>query len=114
MKWQRLIDLKDDYIKVGTFFKFHPCDFFAGERVIEVIMCPSSSDYAAFEFFVTAGYESGTRLTFVPIDMAEKCDHLKKSWLIENWYRYMYPESNLSDVYVGRKSSIKTLPVKEV
>ncbi|MDY7575716.1 Imm45 family immunity protein [Actimicrobium sp. CCI2.3] len=113
MNWIKLVDFEDEYLKIGTFLKFHPCDFFAGERVIEVIMCPSSSNYAAFEFFVTAGHESGKRLSFVPIVKVDKCDYLEKSWLLENWYRYIYPESNLSDVYVGRQSSIKKLPIKK-
>ncbi|GAA4018630.1 Imm45 family immunity protein [Actimicrobium antarcticum] len=114
MKWQRLIDLKDEYLKVGTCLRFHPCDFFAGERVVEIMMCPSSSDYAVFEFFVTAGYESGTRIGFVPIASMDKGDQLGTSWLIENWYKYIYSESNLHDVYVGRKRSIKKLPFEKV
>ena len=113
MNWQKLIEIESEYLAVGTLLRFPPCDFFAGERVIEIMMCSAFSAEEAFVFIVTSGFESGKKLGYVPINAASKdsCHQLSKHWLLDNWYKYIYPESNLADVYVGRRKALTDLQI---
>jgi hypothetical protein len=115
MDWSPLIKSKQKTIQVGTIFRFPPCDYFAGESIIEIIMCTSHEEHSIFEFYCISGYKSGRKIGFIPRDCYPdvSADNLKLSWLLKNWYKFVYPESNLHDVYISRRNAALKIPTND-
>jgi len=113
MEHVKLIDSKDKWISAGTVFRFPVYDFFAGQKIIEIMMCMSPNTWALFVFYPIAGYESGK---LFGAQITEKFrentieNAVAKSWLVDNWYDQIYPNSNLSEVHIYRRPAPLTIP----
>lgn len=109
---RRLVDASSDFIRVGTVFAFPVHGHFAGEPFVELMLCACPTGDMLFEFYPISGYESGTYLAAsVPADCypGASRDGLKAQWIIDNWYRRIFPESNLDEVVVYRRPALPAL-----
>ena len=109
MNWQKLIEVKSEFIKVGTVFRFPTYSYFSGENIVEIMLCKTLSKSKIFEFFIISGYKSGHCFAFIPRNIDTNGDHIRLSWLLKNWYVYVDPMSNLNDVYIFRRKENNTL-----
>lgn len=108
-KWQKLIDFKEDTIRLGSVLRL-PAQY-PYESVVEfMVFEPNDSDYG-LGLMVRSGYKAGLTLVILPNESQPKSSRgLSTQWLITNWQTWVYPDCAVKQVWLNEQPRIPKLP----
>ena len=96
MEWNKLVSSNEKFLTHGTVLKVlgsYPYEEFVDFMVFD----PSIKD-KGLGLIVSSGYKAGLVLVILPHESGEHS--LSREWLIKNWQHWVYPECDVSDVYI--------------
>ena len=101
MEWNNLIELDEEYIGRGTIFRFpavYPFD-----SVVDFMLFLDPYSDSGFSLVCVTGYKSGHHEGMLPEEALAEGEviAISKNWLIENWTKWVYPETQPSEVRVA-------------
>lgn len=95
--WIKLIDFEGDHICRGSILRF-PAKWPYENIVDFMVFDPLDSD-KGMGFIVSSGYKGGLISVILPKESDLNLS-ISAKWLKNNWNHWVYPECNLSDVYL--------------
>lgn len=97
MNWKKLIDqIEELFLGRGTVFRF-PATWPYEEKV-DYMLIENASSPSDFSLLVSSGYKAGIVCLNLPKEADPKNKGISSKWLIENWNKWIYEESKVSDV----------------
>ena len=108
-KWQKLIDFKDETIRLGSVLRL-PAQY-PYESVVEfMVFEPNDSDYG-LGLMVRSGYKAGLTLVILPAEsQPQNSRGLSSQWLIKHWQTWVYPSCPVEHVWLNEQPRIPQLP----
>ena len=111
MKWIKLTNSDAEWFSHGTVFRL-PGKYPYADLVDFMVFEPSEPDRGQ-GLMVSSGYKAGLILVLLPkessIKEAQSYRSIEKNWLIANWSRWVYPECDVSEVYVSEGYNAKPI-----
>ena len=100
MEWTKLTELKEENLWRGTVFRFPA--FYPFEPVVDFMLFLDSKSESGFSLVCTTGYKAGHFEGSLPKEALStgKVHAINKNWLLENWSKWIYPETPVSEVKV--------------
>ena len=97
MNWIKLINCDKDSFPHGTVFRLTVK--YPYENVIDFMVFEPSQESKGQGLMVSSGYKAGLILILLPKESGKLA--IEKEWLINNWSHWVYPECDVSDVFVS-------------
>ncbi|WP_404684815.1 Imm45 family immunity protein [Raoultella terrigena] len=95
----KLIDYKEKSISRGTVFRL-PANW-PYEEWVDFMLFETQDDERPYGLIVSAGYKAGLFLIKLPIEsISDEGLGISTEWVIANWAKWIYPECDVSDVYL--------------
>ncbi|MBS9426010.1 hypothetical protein EAE90_20885 [Photorhabdus caribbeanensis] len=95
----KLIDHIEKYISRGTVFRL-PATW-PYEEQVDFMVFETQDDERPYGLIVSSGYKAGLILVKLPAECSLiETRGLSTQWIIDNWAKWIYPECDVSDVYV--------------
>ncbi|HCR58845.1 Imm45 family immunity protein [Raoultella terrigena] len=95
----KLINYKEKGISRGTVFRL-PATW-PYEEWVDFMLFETQDDERPYGLIVSSGYKAGLFLIKLPIESISDEGHgLSTEWVIANWEKWIYPECDVSDVYL--------------
>jgi len=69
------------------------------EEVVDFMLFELIDGVGGYGLMVTSGYKTGLTLIKLPQDCVVS-GGISKSWVIDNWAKWIYPDCDVSEVYV--------------
>lgn len=84
------------------------------ESVVDFLVCETIGQ-KVYTLTVASGYKSGSPLIRLPLDsLPDACSSgIKVHWLKTNWYKWIYPQCLIEDVWLIRNRNIPKLPKQQ-
>jgi hypothetical protein len=71
------------------------------EDVVDFMIYESQDEERPYGLIVTSGQKAGLILTLLPVEsVAADSGGLSVRWVVDNWGGWIYPECDVSDVYL--------------
>jgi hypothetical protein len=108
-KWKKLINFKEETIRLGTVFRL-PAQY-PYEKVVEFLVFePNDANYG-LGLMVRSGYKAGLTLVILPLESQPTNQRgLSTQWLITNWQKWVYPDCAVKHVWLNEYPKIPRLP----
>jgi len=111
MQWCKLLDYGEEYIPRGAVFRIKGSG--SHEEVVDLLAYDPAQKERGLGLLVSSGYKSGLILVVLPKESSGVGrGAILKNWLIENWSHWVYPECDVSDVYLIENYPVPTHPEK--
>ncbi|AJF72050.1 MULTISPECIES: Imm45 family immunity protein [Raoultella] len=95
----KLIDYKEKSISRGTVFRL-PANW-PYEEWVDFMLFETQDDERPYGLIVSSGYKAGLFLIKLPIEsISDEGLGISTEWVIANWAKWIYPECDVSDVYL--------------
>lgn len=95
----KLIDYKEKNISRGTVFRL-PANW-PYEEWVDFMLFETQDDERPYGLIVSSGYKAGLFLIKLPIEsISDEGLGISTEWVIANWAKWIYPECDVSDVYL--------------
>lgn len=100
-KWFRLIDLDPlSSIGRGSLLQFFDESWRAEQVILMICETFGNSDFP-YSLVRLTGSKSGIcPMQLLPSPSSEKAAGLNVGWLIDNWDKWIWPDSNINDVWI--------------
>ena len=101
MKWIKLIETEAPRFYRGMVFRL-PGKYPYEVWVDFMIYIPPITQETGLGLMVISGYKRGNTLVILPHESTvegHKC--IEKNWLIKNWENWVYPDCDVSEVYIS-------------
>ena len=96
MNWIEFTKLELESISRGAVFCFpakHPF-----ESKVHFMLIEEPESDSGFKFICSSGYHSGQTEVFLPQEATATSGGIDKKWLIDNWTKWVYPETPIEMV----------------
>ncbi len=110
MTWCKLIDLPEDNIFRGAVLRF-PAKY-PYEDIVDFMVFDPSEDGKGMGLITSSGYKSGLICVVLPLESGERA--ISKSWLLDNWKYWVYPDCDVSEVFVIVNYPEPSLPDRDM
>ncbi len=108
-KWIRLSDFEEDEIRRGSLLRF-PAQY-PYESIVELMVYEANDSERGLGLMVSSGYKAGLSLVILPFESRPQDKNgLMTHWLIENWHQWVYPETNVHEVWLTENWKTLKLP----
>ena len=108
-KWIRLRDFEEDEIRRGSLLRF-PAQY-PYESIVELMVFEANDSERGLGLMVSSGYKAGLTLVILPFESRPQGKNgLMSHWLIENWHQWVYPETNVHEVWLTENWKTLKLP----
>jgi hypothetical protein len=108
-KWQKLIEFKEETIRLGAVFRL-PAQY-PYEKVVEFMVFEPNDSAYGLGLMVRSGYKAGLTLVILPIESQPLNKRgLSTQWLIDNWHKWVYSDCAIKYVWLSEYSKIPRLP----
>lgn len=94
MKWIKLVDTENIYLKRGTLLKFEASYPF--ESQVIMMVCEGHS-INTFGLITITGFKAGINM-YVQFPKEYTENGVMKDWLVNNWNYWVYPDSEVNNV----------------
>ncbi|MDE3739081.1 Imm45 family immunity protein [Pseudomonas resinovorans] len=95
---KKLVDLEDEELRSGNVLRF-PGQWPYEERV-DLMVVDLSDEETPYALVVSSGHKAGLILVRLPCECVSlESRGIRKSWLIKNWSKWVYPECEIGDVF---------------
>ncbi|MEX0526217.1 Imm45 family immunity protein [Raoultella terrigena] len=95
----KLIDYKEKSISRGTVFRL-PANW-PYEEWVDFMLFETQDDERPYGLIISSGYKAGLFLIKLPIEsISDEGLGISTEWVIANWAKWIYPECDVSDVYL--------------
>ena len=101
MKLVRLLDAENVGFGRGWIFRCNKAEY-PYEDKVEFMIREERESPSGFALIVISGHKAGLTLLHIPLEARLVGQGIAKSWLIENWTKWIYPECPIEDVLVFR------------
>ena len=94
----KLVDSRDACIWHGNILRVrgkYPYEEFVDFMVFETL-----SEDRPHGLIVTSGYKAGLILVYLPKESSSLDGGVDREWVVSNWDKWIYPDCNVSDVYL--------------
>ena len=110
-KWIRLSDFEEDEIRRGSLLRF-PAQY-PYEPIVELMVFEANDSERGLGLMVSSGYKAGLTLVILPFESRpEDKSGLMSQWLVNNWHKWVYPETNVREVWLTENRKTPKLPKK--
>lgn len=101
MEWSSLLELNGENLCRGTVFRFPAVDPF--ESVVDFMLFRDFNSDSGFSLVCVTGRKAGHHEGCLPEEALAKgkVSAISKSWLVKNWTKWVYPETQASEVRVA-------------
>ena len=101
MKWEKLVDIQEENLWRGTVFRFPAVYPF--ESVVDFLLFFDPHSESGFSLICSTGYKCGHHEGSLPVEAraSGNVKAISRSWLIENWKKWVYPDTALSEILVS-------------
>ncbi|WP_090268559.1 Imm45 family immunity protein [Pseudomonas panipatensis] len=94
----RLVDYKESSIWHGNVLR--ACGKYPYEEFVDFMVFETQSEDTPYGLIVTSGYKAGLILVCLPKESSSVAGGVDKEWIVSNWERWIYPDCDVSDVYL--------------
>ncbi|ETS32872.1 hypothetical protein PTE_00011 [Photorhabdus khanii NC19] len=95
----KLIDIQDHALRHGNVFRL-PAQW-PYEEFVDFMVVDLSNTERPYGLIVTSGHKAGLILVKLPAECSLiETRGLSTQWIIDNWAKWIYPECDVSEVYV--------------
>ena len=99
MEIKKLINYKNNTIYRGNVFRL-PAQW-PYEDWVDFMVFETQDSERPYGLIVSSGYKAGLFLIKLPGESLSDKEHaLSTQWIIDNWAKWIYPECDVSDVYL--------------
>lgn len=70
------------------------------EECVDFMLFETQVEDRPYGLIVTSGYKAGLILIYLPKESACLNGGIDKEWMLSNWAKWIYPDCDVSDVYV--------------
>ena len=111
--WTRLIDLNQKSIGRGVVLRI-PATYPYESVVDFIVFDPSESD-RGLGLLVATGHKAGLVRVLLPKESEgrENSRGIETQWLVENWKNWVYPESEVFDVFYSDHYPAPAMPMEK-
>jgi len=101
MEWSNLLELNEEELWRGAVFRFPA--IYPFESVVDFMLFDNPYSDSGFSLICTTGCKSGLLKSNLSEEALAKGDvkAISKSWLIENWTKWVYSETKVSEVRIA-------------
>lgn len=94
----KLLESKGGSIWRGNIFRVR--GKYPYEELVDFMVFETQSDDRPYGLIVTSGYKAGLVLVYLPKESSSVEGGVDKEWIASNWNKWIYPDCNVSDVYL--------------
>lgn len=94
----KLIDCTSDAFQRGSVFRVP--GKYPYEETVDFMVFEILEEDRRFGLMVTTGYKAGLTLVRLPAESNHGTFGLSKEWVLANWAKWIYPDSDISQVNV--------------
>lgn len=101
MEWNNLIEFEEEYIGRGAIFRFPAVYPF--ESVVDFMLFLDPHSDSHFSLVCVTGCKAGHHEGMLPEEALAEGEvvAISKNWLVKNWTKWVYPETQASEVRVA-------------
>ena len=70
------------------------------EEWVDFMVYEVPADERGYGLIVTSGYKAGSVVVHLPKESHSESCGLSKDWVVANWSKWIYPECDISSVYL--------------
>jgi hypothetical protein len=70
------------------------------EQYVDFMLFETQAEDTPHGLIVTSGYKAGLILVYLPIESSSPKGGVDRKWMVNNWNKWVYPDCNISDVYL--------------
>ena len=94
----KLIDFEDSSIWHGNVFRV--LGKYPYEKFVDFMVFETQFEDKPYGLIVVSGYKAGLILVYLPKESSFVGGGLDKKWIVSNWDKWIYPDCDVSDVYL--------------
>jgi hypothetical protein len=99
MNQEKLIDSLSSSIFRGNVLRVR--GKYPYEEYVDFMVFETPSKDRPYGLIVTSGYKAGLILVYLPAESSSaEGAGLDRKWIVNNWDKWIYPDCNISDVYL--------------
>lgn len=100
MKKGKLRELEVEHLGRGWVFRC--TGEYPYEKIVDFLLRENRDSPSHFTLMVVSGFKAGCDLINLPAEAGSLTKGIAKSWVIENWGKWIYPECSVEDVEAFR------------
>ena len=103
----KLVESKSDSFWRGNIFRAR--GKYPYEELVDFMIFDTQLEDRPYGLIVTSGYKAGLILVYLPKECSSIDGGIDREWVVSNWNNWIYPDCNVSDVYLidGYESALE-------
>lgn len=94
----KLAEFGEEAFQRGSIFRVR--GKYPYEEYVDFMLFETQVDDRPYGLIVTSGYKAGLVLIYLPKESSSLSGGVDKKWVVSNWVNWIYPDCDVSDVYV--------------